>query len=467
MSSPTLEQFEFIWPGKRAATERASEPIDMRLRPCKNESINWTAGNWTAGDNLFIEGDNLDALKLLADQLTGQVKMIYIDPPYNTGKDFVYRDNFTKPVHRNQHRNQRSNQRSNQRKNKQLDQSSDGHGQATSSRRHAEWLSMIYPRLLLARQLLRADGLIFVSIDDNEVHNLKQVMNEIYGEENLVAQFVWHSSTAGGIRARYVNRNHEYTLCYAHTLGSVGKLTAPLSAEAIKHYNREDDRGRYREKDFAWVTKSANPNQRYLIECPDGTFVQPRPTYLFRYVRKRFDEALADDMVVFKKTKTSPLVDEHGEQARWNIYIKKYLGDATGAPSSLVPKSVVGISNGGTREIKRLFGSTIFNNVKPTQYLQYFLEIGLGPDDLVLDFFAGSCSTAHAVLNLNQKDGGTRRYIMVQQPEPTPIDSIARNAGYETIAEIGKERIRRVLQEIDPHGELGCRVYKVVPSQAK
>lgn len=442
-----LEQFEFNWPGKQAAIALASEPVNAQLLPRTDESINWGTSN-----SLFIEGDNLDALKLLADQLAGQVKMIYIDPPYNTGKDFVYRDNYSSPVHKEhsgtRHRNQPGDKR-------------EQNGQEGSGRRHAEWLSMIYPRLLLARQFLRSDGLIFVSIDDNEVHNLKQIMNEIYGEENLVAQFVWHSSTAGGIRARYVNRNHEYTLCYAHTIAALGKLSAPLSAEAIKHYTREDEHGRYREKDFAWVTKSNNQNQRYLIECPDGSFVQPRDTYLFRYVRKRFEQALADDMVVFKETKTSPLVDERGKQARWNIYIKKYLGDATGAPSSLVPKSVVGLSTGGTREIKRLFGTTIFNNVKPTQYLQYFLEIGLGSDELVLDFFAGSCSTAHAVLNMNHADGGNRRYIMVQQPETTPLDSVARQAGFETIAEIGKERIRRVLSEMDPQDELGFRVYRV------
>jgi len=423
--------------------EQASQPTQAALIAARDESVNWE----TSAD-LFIEGDNLDVLKVLAADLTGQVKMIYIDPPYNTGKDFVYHDKYAGVKHRNSAPAGKVRQ--------QLQQS-----QVESSRRHAEWLNMIYPRLILARPLLRPDGLIFVSIDDNEVHNLKQVMNEIYGEENLVAQFVWHSSSAGGIRARYVNRNHEYMLCYAHTLASVGKLFAPLSAEAVKHYNREDARGLYREKDFAWITKSDNPNQRYLIECPDGSSVQPRPGYLFRYVRRRFEQALQDDVVVFKQTKTSPLIDEKGDQARWNIYIKKYLGDATGAPASLVPKSLVGISNNGTREIKALFGSALFNNPKPTQYLRYFLEIGLEPTDLVLDFFAGSCSTAHAVLAMNHEKGGQRRYIMVQQPEPTPPASAARRAGFETIAEIGKERIRRVLKEVDPQSELGFRVYKI------
>lgn len=452
MSRLEVEQFEFSWPGKRAAIDLARQPTRVALHPLMDQSVRWESTK-----NLFVEGDNLDALKLLAGQFRGQVKMIYIDPPYNTGKDFVYHDKFAaaKPRHRTP-QGDVANSGVNGAANSAAVESN-----VESSRRHAAWLNMITPRLLLARPLLQPDGLIFVSIDDNEVHNLKLVMNEIFGEENLVAQFVWHSSTAGGIRARYVNRNHEYTLCYAHTLGAVEKLYAPLSAEAIKHYNRKDARGRYREKDFAWITRSDNPNQRYLIECPDGSFVQPRDGYLFRYVRSRFEQVLAEDMVVFKETKTSPLIDEAGKQACWNIYIKKYLGDATGAPSSLVPKSLVGISNNGTSEIKELFGATVFNNAKPTQYLRYFLEIGLGPDDLLLDFFAGSCSSAHAVLAMNAEKGGECRFIMVQQPELTPADSAAAKAGFGTIAEIGKERIRRVIGQMEQNERAGFRVYRV------
>ncbi|MBV7334055.1 site-specific DNA-methyltransferase [Chloroflexi bacterium TSY] len=333
---------------------------------------------------------------------------------------------------------------------------------------HALWLSMITPRLILARQLMRPDGLIFISIDDNEVHHLKMVMNEIFGEENFVAQFVWHSSTAGGIRAKYVNRNHEYALCYARDIEMLPKLFAPLSQEAVRQYKRKDGRGPYREKDFAWITASTNEKQRYLIECPDGTLVQPRPGYLFRFVRERFERALQDDLVVFKATKTSPLINEEGHQASWNIYIKKHLGNAMGAPASLVPKSLVGLYNKGTQEIKRLFGVSLFNNPKPTDYLRYFLTIGTDTNsdqgDLVLDFFAGSCSMAHAVLTQNQADGGKRRFIMVQQPEPTPENSRAWLAGFETIAEIGKERIRHVLQEMEDAEEVGFRVYKIVSS---
>ncbi len=438
-----MERFEFSWPGKSLAMAAAHRATRARLCAIPAESVNWELAR-----HLFIEGDNLDALKLLQSDFAGRVKMIYIDPPYNTGKEFVYNDSFGKGTNG-------------------VQDSVEGIPGYTPTRdaTHAGWLSMIYPRLLLARQLLKEDGLIFVSIDDNEVHRLRMVMDELFGEENLIAQFVWNSSTAGGIRAKYVNRNHEYALCYARALDTVPRLFAPLSQEAVKQYNRTDARGRYREKDFAWVTQSNNENQRYLIECPDGSFVQPRPGYLFRYVSARFEEALQRDMVVFKQTETSPLLDQDGQRARWNIYIKKYLGDATGAPSSLTPKSVVGLYNSGSNEIKELFGAMLFNNPKPTAYLRYFLEIAVGKDaadnEIVLDFFAGSCSMGHAVLAHGLDDGKRRRFIMVQQPEPTPATSLARRHGFNTIAELGQERIRRVLRKLELADSEGFRVYRV------
>lgn len=414
------ETLQLNWPGKEEARQKSYAPAVAQFTPAAKPHL-------ATGSHLFIEGDNLTALKLLEAEYTDRIQVIYIDPPYNTGKDFVYEDTFL-PTSKSSRKRSASN----------------------VAGRHAAWLSMIYPRLVVSRRLMREDALIFVSIDDNEVHHLRLVMNEVFGEENFVAQFVWHSSTAGGIRAKYVNRNHEYTLCYARNLKCVPKLLAPLSQEAIKQYTRKDARGVYREKDFAWITRSENERQRYLIECPDGTWVQPRTGYLFRYVRERFDRALQEDRVVFKATATSPLIDQHGKQAHWNIYIKKHLGDGKGAPSSLVPKSVVGLYNAGTEEIKAIFGAKIFENPKPTAYLRYFLEMGLGvakqPETgLVLDFFAGTCSTAHAVLKMNAEDGGQRRFIMVQQAEETPERSLARQMGFQTIAEIGKERIRRVI----------------------
>ena len=477
-----IERFELNWPGKKAALAAADTATQATLCAAPAESVHWTQAR-----HLFIEGDNLDALKLLQSDYAGRIKMIYIDPPYNTGKEFVYRDSLVAPLHkaRTSVAGRGTAQNGSVSPLSSADTDTDADVASRHHAHHTAWLNMMYPRLVLARQLLKEDGLIFVSIDDNEVHHLRLVMDEIFGEENFVTQFVWNSSTAGGIRAKYVNRNHEYALCYAKTLAQVPQLFAPLSQEAVKQYNRRDARGRYREKDFAWVTQSTNSNQRYLIECPDGALVQPRPGYLFRFVRARFEEALHNDLVVFKRTKTSPLIDQHGKRARWNIYIKKYLGDATGAPSSLTPKSVVGLYNSGSNEIKELFGAMLFNNPKPTTYLRYFLEIAVGKnstdsrqrndaepedaqeideqthDEIVLDFFAGSCSTAHAVLAHNQEDGRARRFIMVQQPELTPPNSLARRHGFATIADLGKERIRRVLHKLALEDCEGFRVYTI------
>jgi adenine-specific DNA-methyltransferase len=458
------ERYSFTWAGKGDAIRSLQAPTHATLQPLPHESIDWHQTN-----NLFIEGDNLEVLKLLYKGYFGRIKLIYIDPPYNTGKEFVYPDNYADPLGPYLHLTGQVN--------------SAGALQTSNTesagRYHSSWLNMMHPRLFIARQLLKEDGLIIVSIDDNEVHNLRLLLNEIFGAENFVTQFVWNSSTAGGIRAKFVNQNHEYALCYARSIDALPMLFAPLSPEAVQQYNRRDERGLYREKDFAWVTNASNPNQDYLIACPDGSHVRPAPGYQFRFVRERFQEALSDDLVVFKRTDTSPLVDEHGNRARWNIYIKKYLEDGTGAPSSMVPKSLVGISNVGTAEIKDLFGARVFDNPKSTQYLNYFLQFGMGSEDTVLDFFAGSCSTAHAVMKLNAEDSGCRRFIVVQLPEPTPVDSVAAAQGFATIADIGKERIRRAIQSIRaadasqstllerPTLDLGFRAFKLVPTHFK
>lgn len=457
------ERYSFTWAGKADAIRSLQAPTSATLQPLPHESINWSQTS-----NLFIEGDNLEVLKLLYKGYFGRIKLIYIDPPYNTGKEFVYPDDYADPLGPYL----------------QLTGQIDSAGALLTSntesagRYHSSWLTMMHPRLFIARQLLKEGGIIIVSIDDNEVHNLRLLLNEIFGEENFVTQFVWNSSTAGGIRAKYVNQNHEYALCYARNIDALPMLFAPLSPEAVQQYNRRDARGPYREKDFAWVTSASNPNQDYLIACPDGSQVRPAPGYQFRFVRERFQEALADDLVVFKRTGTSPLVDEHGNRARWNIYIKKYLDDGTGAPSSMVPKSLVGISNVGTAEVKDLFGARVFDNPKSTQYLNYFLQLGMGSEDTVLDFFAGSCSTAHAVMKLNAEDGGQRRFIVVQLPEPTPAGSVAADQGFATISEIGKERIRRSIKSIraagpqstlldQPASDLGFRVFRLAPTHFK
>lgn len=441
------EAYELTWPGKRAASRLVATPSTGVLLPAPGEGV-----DEATTQNLFIEGDNLDALKLLQTSYAGRVKLIYIDPPYNTGNDFVYKDDFKESLTAYRKRTgQHGEAEERLTANRQM-----------SDRLHANWLSMIYPRLCLARELLRPDGLIMVSIDDREVAPLRLLLDEIFGEQNFVTQFVWHSSTAGGIRSKHVNKNHEYVLTYARSIDALPMLFAPLSPEAVAQYKRQDEQGLYREKDFAWRNRSDNQNQKYLVQCPDGQRVQPPPGYIFRFVKATFDKALAQGLVVFKPSNTTPLVDENGQRARWNIYIKKYLADGTGAPSSLLPKSLVGISNAGTQELKELFGAVLFNNPKPIALLTYLLAVGTEHDteDLVLDFFAGTGSTAHAVLQKNREDGGNRRFILVQLPEATshPV--------FPTIAEIGKERIRRVSQRLQADGnghceDLGFKVFKV------
>ena len=438
------EKYGLNWHGKRQARQLALTPSTGTLRPCPQESV-----AWESTQNLFIEGDNLEVLKLLQKSYAGKVKLIYIDPPYNTGKDFVYPDDF----------------RDNIRNYQSLTGQREG-GRAISSnteasgRFHTDWLNMIYPRLHLARNLLQEDGVIFISIDDGEAANLRRVCDEIFGEENFVSAFVWNSSTAGGIRPKHVSQCHEYALMYAKSKEALDELYAPLSPEAVQQYGKSDGQGAYREKDFAWRSRSDNANQKYAIEAPDGSLLLPGPGYLYRFVRESFEQAQRDDLVVFKETSTSPLVNPDGSRARYNIYIKKYLGVGEGAPASVPPRSLVGLSSRGSEEIKTIFdGELVFTNPKSTDYLSYLFAIGLGDADspLILDFFAGSGSTAHAVMAQNAADGGNRRYILVQLPEPLDpankeqkiaadfCDQLGRP---RTIAELTKERLRRAGQKI-------------------
>ena len=454
------ECYEFTWVGKKAAMAEAARPITKTLRPVKEDSR-----DWDTTQNLYIEGDNLEVLKILQESYLGKVKMIYIDPPYNTGHDFIYRDKF---------------QRSQQEENEQMGMYDEDENQMfenteSNSRFHSDWCSYIYKPLVLARNLLSDDGIICISIDDNEIENLRKICDEIFSESNLINCFVWNCSTAGGIRPKFASKTHEYILCYAKCINNVGMFFAPLSSDAIKMYTQKDEKGVYRDKDFVFKNKSTNINQKYFIECPDGERVMPKNGYIYRFIRESFEKALEDGLVTFKKTTTGPLVNEQGEQAHWNIYIKKYLGDATGAPATLIPKEMMSIYNVGTQCVQELFnGVRVFENVKPVDVISYLAGMVRCDDMIILDFFSGSATTAHAVMQLNAEAGGHRKFIMVQLPEPCDEKSEAFKAGYKNICEIGKERIRRAgdkIKEDNPLGtqdlDIGFRVFRVDSSNMK
>ncbi|MGN0389551.1 MAG: site-specific DNA-methyltransferase [Wujia sp.] len=446
------EKYEFTWVGKRNAIIETNRPIRKTLRPCVSDSVQWEKTG-----NLYIEGDNLDVLKLLQESYLGTIKVIYIDPPYNTGNDFIYADDYRMDETEYEEVLGVYDEDGNRRF-KNMD---------TNGRFHSDWCSMIYSRLSLARNLLKEDGAIFISIDDNEQENMKKICDEIFDERNFVNCFIWNCSTAGGIRPKFASKTHEYVYCYAKDKSKLSTFFAPLSGDAIKTYNQKDEKGIYRDKDFVFKNKSANVNQKYEIVCPDGEVVHPKEGYIYRFIRERYEEALDEGLVTFKRTTTGPLVDAEGNQAHWNIYIKKYLGDAMGAPSTLVPKEMMSIYNVGTQCVQELFGGArVFENVKPVNMIQYFINMVAEDGDIIMDFFSGSATTAHAVMQTEIDKDISLNYILVQAPETCDENSEAYKAGYSNICEIGKERIRRAARKLAAENDcdqkdFGFRVFKV------
>lgn len=453
------EVYDFTWVGKRAALQEAAAPINKTLRPCPEESV-----DWDKTQNLYIEGDNLEVLKLLQNSYMGKVKMIYIDPPYNTGNDFVYHDDFAQSVEEYDESN-RDDEGNRYRKN--MD---------SNGRFHSDWCSMIYARLRVARSLLSDDGAILISIDDNESSNMQSICNEVFGESNRICTFIWNCSTAGGIRPKHASKTHEYIFVYAKDIGNVPILWATLSGDAQKMYNEKDEKGLYRNKEFVFKNSSTNINQKYEITCPDGEIVTPKQGYIYRFIPETFAAAKKEDLVVFKKTpSSSTLINRKGKPATWNIFIKKYFGDGLGCPSTSLPKDLIGMYNKGTQDVQDLFdGNRVFENVKPITLIKYLLKIFTSDKSITLDFFSGSASTAHAIIQQNSEDGIKRNFIMIQIPEETAEDSEAYKAGYKNICEIGKERIRRAGKKIKEQSplttqelDIGFRVFKCDSSNYK
>lgn len=478
------EAYEFTWVGKKAAIVEANKPIRKTLRPYPEESVEWDKTR-----NLYIEGDNLDVLKLLQESYLNSIKMIYIDPPYNTGSDFVYPDSFMM----------------------ELSEYNDGIGyfdedgnvnferenNDTNARFHSDWCTMIYSRLLLARNLLRDDGVIFISIDDGELYGLKQMCDDVFGAANYVGTVTRISKTTS-FRGNYFAPSKDYILTYAKSISSLPQFQDEVNNDS--QFNKIETNGprkgeHYRD-DIAFYlsTLQTRPNQRYYIECPDGELVVPPGETMppngvdgdkavpvdgdgvWRWERDQYLQK--KHLLSFKKTKSSPLLNQNGEKASWNIYTKSYLLDKK--EKGNIPRDIFEgyLNRNGTEELKKI--GIPFSFPKPSKLIKYLMKIsGVTDGDIVLDFFSGSASCAQAAMELNNENGISCQFIMVQLPENTYVVKDGKKVGkkgfedsfrggFETICEIGKERIRRVGNNIKDDNpllsaecDLGFRVFKL------
>ena len=452
------ERYVLNWAGKSDAFRVLQSPTAATLVPCAEESI-----GFDDTENIFIEGENLEVLKVLQKAYFGKIKMIYIDPPYNTGNDkFIYPDKFSET------------------KEEYLSRvgAKDGNGYMTreglfrknssdNGHYHSNWLSMMYPRLFLARNLLREDGVIFVSIDDNEVHNLRLLMNEIFGEENFIANLVWRKRGGGGSDSIFFSIEHEYIIIYAKKIEKANIKRFPPN---IKNYQYKDERGRFTIKPLHNDGLQDSKGLHYDIKCPDDSILKGAE-HQWVYAKSTFERKKEEDRIVFKETPNRP--------DKWSVYYKLYMHESRG----MVPYSILyqlTFNKDGNSDLKKLDLRKVYSYPKPTKLIKYLLEVSSKTNDIVLDFFSGSATTAHAVLDLNKEDGGNRKFIMVQLPEKCDEKSEAFKAGYETIAEIGKERIRRVIKKIkadpqtkldidgtDGKPDLGFKVFKLQKSNFK
>ena len=435
-----FEKYEFKWKGKSECMRLAQKRSTATLRPCPEESV-----NFDTTQNLYIEGDNLEVLKLLQKSYFRKVKMIYIDPPYNTGNDFVYQDDYADPLTRY----------------KEITQQTTKSNPETMGRYHTNWLNMMYPRLRLATNLLRDDGVIFISINDNEIENLKKLCNEVFGEENFIAQLIWQQRKGGGNDSRFVAVDHEYILVYGKAINSIGdRWRIAQTKEYLKRYKEEDETGKY-----YWDTLVRNGLQNPIvvsIQAPDGTQLMINS----QKSKETILEGLKDGTIKFTQTTNG-----------WSLHHKVYMKSGQVLRSLLTE---YGNNRSAADEIQKLFGEVLFDYAKPSSLIKLLLQLNTNNDDLILDFFSGSATTAHAVMQLNAEDGGNRQFIMVQLPELCDEKSAAYKAGYKNICEIGKERIRRAgnkiydaddrqitLDGVKPLVDVGFKVLKLDSSNLK
>lgn len=449
------ERYQLTWPGKREALLTANAPIAKTLRPCRDDSVDFENTR-----NLFIEGDNLDALKLLQETYLGKVKMIYIDPPYNTGNDFLYEDDFSAD---SAEYLRRSNQVDNE-GNRLVS------NPATNGRFHSDWLSMMYPRLRIMANLLADDGILAVSINDKEVFQLGKLLDEIFGYSNRLACAPWLSEASGGKEKTGLRTGHEYLLIYFKSSAeSVSQDERSTGALNLSDKNGPYRKGRELMKWGGTSLRSDRPNQFYGLKCPTGESVFPYRNDgkegHWRWGKDNPDILVAQTDSDFFHWEKRPFDDGksvNGATERWVPYekirdVKKSVGWSTWLDK-------FGTNADGTRELKELFGVKVFDTPKPTQLIKWFISLHGDDDGIVLDFFSGSSATADAVMQLNAEDGGKRRFIMIQLPESCAEDSEAFNAGHKTISEVSRERIRRAGRKIRGDGyqiDAGFRALKI------
>lgn len=419
------ERYNFTWNGKGRALRLAQTPTTGTLRPCEAESK-----NWDDTQNLYIEGDNLEVLKLLQKSYHGKIKMIYIDPPYNTGGDFVYPDDFSDSI---ENYKQITGQVDNE--GKQLGTNSEFNG-----RYHTDWLNMMYPRLRLARNLLCDDGVIFISIDDNESENMKKICGEIFGEGNFIAQAIWQKRTSPDAR-RIISAGHEYILIFCKNIQSSGEIIRllPFSEKDRAAYKNPDNdpRGPWVSTDCTAQAGHGTKNQFYELVTPVGRKIVLPDSLCWRFTKEKMQEEIEAGRIWF------------GQDGKGVPRKKTYLSERAGRNLwTWWPNTEVGHTQSATQELTRLLGGKLFDFSKPIELIKRCLSLALDSNSIVLDFFSGSATTAHAVMQLNAEDGGNRKFIMVQLPEPCREGTEAAKAGYKNICEIGKERIRRAGEKI-------------------
>ena len=456
------EAYEFTWVGKKASIVEANKPIRKTLRPCPAESK-----NWDDTENLYIEGDNLEVLKLLQESYLGKVKMIYIDPPYNTGNDFIYADDFM----RSQDEENRQRGMYDEDENR-LFKNNDSNG-----RFHSDWCSMMYSRLMLARNLLTDDGAIFMSIDDNERDNLEKLGAEIFGESNYVATFPWRKRTAKSDVPFGISQDYEWIVCFAKT----SKFIARTTGTERKYFETEDYPHRpWRIHDLTTQrTASERPNSAFTMVNPKtGKEYPVNPLRTWAVTKETFAQYYAEGKIVFPDD--YPFLNISKPAFRyWKSDDMKKAGEMFGLmPVSTKLPDNIGMSLDGTKEITDIFNGKVFSYPKTVELISFFIDIisKIDKDAIVLDFFSGSATSAHAVMRLNAEDGGHRKFIMVQLPEACNEKSEAYKAGYKTICDIGKERIRRAGDKIIserntanayPPPDVGFRVFQLDTSSVK